>query len=97
MFPNDANRRGALRSARECALGVCALWLVVQNIVLVAVFLTGGAGTSWSALLPALGLAFALMIPLWLVPIGALAVAGFARRAAMRAERECAGAREVTR
>jgi hypothetical protein len=83
--------RAAWRSARECALGLCAAWLVVQNIVLVIALFVGGPSAAWHALTPVLGLACVLMTPLWLVP----AILMFA--GARRGRREaCRGTHEVT-
>lgn len=96
MFPSDGGRREAWRCARECALWLCAAWLVVQNVVLFAILVSGGADRLWSSLLPTLGAAFAIMLPLWLVPVGAFLVALMARRAGFRRGHERPGGGKVT-
>lgn len=64
---------GAWRPARECALGVCVAWLVVQNLALVIALLLGGPGATLRTLTPMLGVAFLLMSPLWILPVVVLA------------------------
>ena len=89
-----ADRHGAAprwRTARECALGVCVAWLVVQNLAILIALLVGGTNAAWTALTPMLALAFLVMTPLWLVPVIAFFVIGrHARRNA------CPGTHEVT-
>lgn len=84
--------RAAWRPARECALGVCVAWLVVQNMALVIALLVGGPSAAWRTLTPMLGVAFLLMTPLWLIPVAVL-VAG--RMSESRAQ--CPQTREVVR
>jgi hypothetical protein len=69
MSADLAGTRSPWRSARECALGVCAAWLLVQNVVLLIALLVAGPAAAWSLLAPLLGVAFVLMTPLWLVPV----------------------------
>lgn len=83
--------RAAWRSARECALGLCAAWLVVQNVVLVIALLVGGPAAAWHTLTPMLAIACVLMTPLWLVP--AILLFAGARRGRREA---CRGTHEVT-
>ena len=92
-MPGDAgDPRVAWRPARECALGLCVAWLVVQNMALVIALLVGGPSAAWRTLTPMLGVAFLLMTPLWLVPVVVL-VAG--RMSGKRAA--CPRTREVVR
>jgi len=94
MSPSDAVRRDGFRCARECALAVCAAWLLVQNVVLVAVVLAGGFARPLGSMLPVLGLALLLMAPLWLVPAGVLLLArARALRAAASGDGSCANGR----
>ena len=92
MSGDPRGGHAAWRPARECALWLCAAWLVVQNMALGIALLVGGPGAAWHLTAPVLGVAFALMTPLWLVPAALL----FAGRAAGRRAR-CPGTREVTR
>jgi hypothetical protein len=91
MSADVRGRSAAWRPARECALGLCVAWLVVQNLALVIALLVGGPAAAWHTLAPVIGAAFLLMTPLWLVP-AALLVAG--RMSGHRAE--CPGTREVS-
>ena len=75
MSGDARDPRTSWRSARECALGLCAAWLLVQNLVLVLALVLAGPAAPWSMLAPLLGVAFLLMTPLWLVPVVVL-VAG---------------------
>jgi len=86
MFTSDAGRREAWRRARECALGACALWLLVQNLVLGTVLLAGRVGMPWLHVAGALAVALAIVAPLWLVSMGALFMGLRAMRAHARRE-----------
>jgi hypothetical protein len=89
----DARGQGApWRPARECALWLCAAWLVVQNMALGIALLVGGPGAAWHLGAPLLGVAFVLMTPIWLVP-ALMLCAG--RNAGRRAR--CPETREVMR
>ena len=81
------------RPARECALWLCVAWLVVQNLALGIALLVGGPGAAWHLGAPLLGVAFAIMTPMGLVP--ALMLCAGRRMAERRAH--CPGTREVMR
>ncbi len=65
-------RESPWRFVRECAFGLCTLWLVVQNAVLLTVLLRREPDALVTAF-ESLQKALVLMMPLWLIPVAALA------------------------
>ena len=72
MSTDPGETRAAWRPACECALALCAAWLVVQNLALGIALLVDGPGAAWHLSAPLLGVALLFMAPLWLVPAIAL-------------------------
>ncbi len=68
MFAEPRGVDSGRRRAFECALGLCAVWLLVQNVVIVIALLAGGPSAAAHTLAPLLVVALMLMTPLWLVP-----------------------------
>jgi len=76
MLLNDPMRREAARRAREIALALCAVWLVIQNSLLLVFLLRGRVPALVSALWALAGAALHLIGPLWV--IGAASLVGWA-------------------
>ena len=91
MSGDPGGVRSGRRCALECALGLCAVWLLVQNVVIVIALLAGGTSALLHTLAPLLVVALVLMTPLWCVPAIALLAGWLAKRRA-----GCPGTREVT-
>lgn len=70
--PVPVRRESPWRRVRECAFGLCTLWLVVQNSLLLAVLLERQPG-ALSLAFDRLQKALVLLTPLWLIPAAALA------------------------
>ncbi|MBI5168240.1 MAG: hypothetical protein HZA61_02005 [Candidatus Eisenbacteria bacterium] len=69
---SSARRESPWRLARECAFGLCTAWLIVQNAVLLAV-LVRWQPNALALAFESLQKALVLMLPLWLIPVAALA------------------------
>lgn len=69
------NRRAALRSAREAAFALCTVWLVFQNLVLVALLPWGRLPEFVSKYAAILKAAALVLGPVWAV--GTLALLGW--------------------
>lgn len=65
-------RESPWRRVRECAFGLCTVWLVVQNSLLLAVLLRREPDAITLAF-DSLQKAFVLITPLWLIPAAAIA------------------------
>ena len=76
---SDVKRTETWRRVRECAFGLCALWLVVQNAVLVSVVWAGGLLQPEHAAVPLLAFAFAVLGSGSLLVAGALLLPRLAR------------------
>jgi hypothetical protein len=69
---SEAHHGSPWRRVRECLFGLCTVWLVVQNTLLLIVALQHQPNTIELAL-AALQKAFVLLTPLWVIPAAALA------------------------
>ncbi len=68
---SDARRESPWRRVRECGFALCTAWLVVQNALLIGLFVTHRDDAVATALttLPKVAAALA---PLWVIPFAAL-------------------------
>lgn len=76
MAKATVNTRPGLRRAREAALALCTLWLVIQNLVLLAFVPWTRMPEATTMLTAVLKTAVLVLGPLWV--IGSAAVLGWA-------------------